>query len=181
MIDPAVGALLASAFVLLFASAALHKLADPERFAAAFRAYELIPPPLLSLSRAVPVLELAVAAALLPRASRSGAAAAGMALLLAYAVAIAVNLARGRRDLDCGCGGALERRTIGPWMVWRNVLLAALLALLLLPWSSRPLTGVDALTIAAGTAVAALLYMSLDALLARSGLQVAALRQGAWK
>ncbi len=181
MIDPAVGALLASAFALLFAGAALHKWIDPERFAAAFRAYEVVPPPLLWLSRIVPVLELAVAAALLPRAARSGAAALGMALLITYAAAIAVNLARGRRDLDCGCGGALERRAIGPWMVWRNLVLAALLAVLLLPWGPRPLIAVDALTIAVGTAVTALLYMTLDALLARGALQAAPLRQGAWK
>ncbi|MBV8307023.1 MAG: methylamine utilization protein MauE, partial [Gammaproteobacteria bacterium] len=43
MIDPAVGALLAGAFALLFASAALHKLLDPQHFAAAFSAYELVP------------------------------------------------------------------------------------------------------------------------------------------
>lgn len=178
MIDPAVGALLAGAFALLFASAALHKFLDPERFAAAFRAYELVPPSLASLARFVPVIELAVAGALLPANSRAGAAAAGAALLLAYAGAIAVNLGRGRRDLDCGCGGPSERRPIGMWMVWRNLLLAALLAALRLPWAPRPLGAVDALTIGAGTAMVALLYMSLDELLGRAAPQIARLRDG---
>ena len=52
-------------------------------------------------------------------------------------------------------------------MVWRNLLLAGLLGSVLLPWSARPMAAADALTIGAGTAVAALLYMSLDELLAR--------------
>ena len=52
-------------------------------------------------------------------------------------------------------------------MVWRNLLLAALLGTTLLPWGSRPMGAADALTIGAGTAVAALLYISLDSLLGR--------------
>jgi len=167
MIDPAVGALLAGAFALLFASAAFHKLLDLGQFAAAFRAYQVVPPALAAVSPLVPLLELAIAAALLVARSRSGAAAAGAALLLAYAAAIAINLGRGRRDLDCGCGGPRERRPIGAWMVWRNFVLAALLAGLLLPWAQRPLGAADALTIGAGTAVAALLYMCVDLLFGR--------------
>jgi hypothetical protein len=178
MIDPAVGALLAGAFALLFASAAFHKLLDLRRFAAAFRAYEIVPPALGAMSLLVPVLELVIAAALLPARSRGGAAAAGAALLLAYATGIAINLGRGRRDLDCGCGGPRERRPIGAWMVWRNVALAALLAVLLLPWAQRPLGAADALTIGAGTAVAALLYMCVEVLLGRSASHLARARSG---
>ena len=63
MIDPAIGALLAGAFTLLFASAALHKFLDPQHFADAFRAYEVVPAALGWASRLVPVLELAIAAA----------------------------------------------------------------------------------------------------------------------
>jgi hypothetical protein len=178
MIDPALAALLAGAFVLLFASAALHKLLDLARFAAAFRAYEVVPPALARASLLVPVLELAIAAALLAAGSRNGAAAAGAALLLSYAVAIAVNLGRGRRDLDCGCGGPRERRPIGVWMVWRNLALGGLLGVLLLPQASRPLGAADALTIGAGTVVAALLYMSVDVLFGRAAPQLPRLRDG---
>ena len=178
MIDPAVGALLAGAFALLFASAALHKLLDLRGFAAAFRAYEVVPAPLAQMSWLLPLLELAVAVALLLAGSRSGAAAAGAVLLLAYAAAIAVNLGRGRRDLDCGCGGPRERRPIGVWMVWRNLALAALLGMLLLPWAQRALGPMDALTIGAGTAVAALLYLSLDVLLGHAAHAAARLREG---
>ena len=178
MIDPAVAALLAGAFALLFASAALHKLLDPARFGAAFRAYQVVPPALGRVSLLVPVLELAIAAALLATDSRHGAAAAGAALLLTYAVVIAINLGRGRRDLDCGCGGPRERRPIGAWMVWRNIALGGLLGLLLLPQASRALDVTDALTIGAGTVVAALLYMSVDVLSGRTALHAARLREG---
>ena len=178
MIDPAVAALLAGAFALLFASAALHKLLDPTRFAAAFQAYQVVPPALGRVALLVPVLELAIAAALLAADSRHGAAAAGAALLLTYAVAIAINLGRGRRDLDCGCGGPRERRPIGAWMVWRNFALGGLLGLLLLPQTARALDATDALTIGAGTVVAALLYMSVDVLFGRAAPQAARLRDG---
>jgi len=43
MIDPAVGAMLAGAFALLFVSAALDKLRSLQRFAEVFRAYRLLP------------------------------------------------------------------------------------------------------------------------------------------
>ena len=159
MIDPAVSALLAGAFALLFGSAALHKWLDPQRFYEAFLAYDVVPRPLAWLSRLLPALELAIAVAVLAPPARAGAAAAGAALLFLYAAAIGINLARGRRTLDCGCGGPGERRPIGPWMVWRNVLLCALLATLLLPQAARPLGGADALTIGAGTAVGALVNL----------------------
>lgn len=176
MIDPAIGALLAGAFALLFAGAALHKLRSPQRFAELFRAYRLLPEPLGRLWWAVPLLELATAAGLLAGASRAGACAAGAALLLGYAGAMAVNLRRGRRDLSCGCGAPGERRAIAEWMVWRNVILAALLAALRLPWGARAMTVADALTIGAGTAVASLLYISVDQLLGRLGPAAALLR-----
>jgi len=176
MIDPAIGALLAGAFALLFASAALHKLLGRAAFAQVFRAYGVVPPALAGLAVFVPLLELTVAAALLTAAARSGAAASGVALLVTYAAAIAVNLGRGRRDLACGCGGANDARPIAAWMVWRNLALAALLALTLLPWSPRTLGAADAITIGAGTSAAALLYMSVDTLLGRVRPRAALLR-----
>lgn len=169
MIDPAFGTLLCGAFALLFASAAFHKARDLALFAQMLRAYRILPerPP---LAGAIPALELAVAAGLLLPPARVAAAAGGAALLLLYALAIALNLQRGRRDLACGCGGANERRPIAAWMVWRNLLLAALLAAVVLPWAGRALEAVDLLTVAAGVAVAALLYMSTERLLARAAL-----------
>jgi hypothetical protein len=176
MIDPAIGAWLAGAFALLFLSAALQKLRAQRRFAEILRAYRVLPEPLVRLSWGVPALEFTIGAGLLAGASRSGACLAGAALLALYAGAIAINLHRGRNELSCGCGGPDERRPIAPWMVWRNLLLAALLAALLAPWSARPLDGSDALTIGAGTVITALLYMSLDRLLGSIAPRAARLR-----
>lgn len=166
MLDPAIGLTVAGCFALLFASAALHKLRDVAHFMEALRAYRLLPETAVRLTGvALPVLELAIAIALLLAAARNAAALMGVALLLGYAAAIGVNLARGRRDLACGCGGAQDARPIAPWMVVRNLLLGLVLACVLVPWKPRTLLATDALTVAAGLAVAALLYASLDRLL----------------
>ncbi len=120
------------------------------------------------MARLVPLLELTVAASLLARGSRRGACAAGAAL--------AARLCRGDRDQPAARAAAIWRAAAaarmsadrsprgwcGATSCWR-----ALLAALLLPWSGRPLNGADALTIGAGTAVAALLYMSLERLFGR--------------
>jgi hypothetical protein len=86
-------------------------------------------------------------------------------MLLGYAAAIAVNLRRGRRDLSCGCGGPDERRTISAWMVWRNVLIALALAIALQPWTNRPLSFTDGVTIVFGLLTIALIYLCTDRLL----------------
>src|SRR3979490_192029 len=138
MIDPAIGALRAGAFALLFVSAALTKLRSLQHFAEVFRAYRLLPDGAARLSWLVPAPQPAVGGGLLARRSRGGAGAAGAALLVAYAAAIAINLQRGRRDLACGCGGPHERRPIAVWMVWRNLLLAGVVGAMLLPWIARP-------------------------------------------
>jgi hypothetical protein len=163
--DPAIAALIVCCVSLLFAGAAIHKLRDPRRFDEVFAAYGLMRPAArLGMSRLVPVLEAAVAGGLLFDLSRRQAAGVGIVLLLGYATAIAVNLARGRRDLACGCGGPDDRRPIAPWMVWRNVTVAVLLLVPMLPWGARPLTPTDAVTIGFGTATIALLYHCLDRL-----------------
>ncbi len=108
-----------------------------------------------------------VAAGVLIPATRAPAAGLGIALLLAYAGAIGVNLRRGRTELDCGCGGADERRPIAAWMVVRNLVLAAGLAVLALPWQPRALAAADLLTVGGGCIVGALLYASLERLLSR--------------
>lgn len=171
MLDPAVGALLAGAFALLFLSAALHKLKDLTAFRQALEAYRVTPEPLLRLAVLVPVAEACAGAGLLAGATRVPAAVLGVLLLESYAGGIAINLHRGRRSLSCGCGGANDARPIAPWMVGRNLCLAASLALLWLPWGARAMDLADALTVGAGTATAALLYTSLDMLLGRHAAQ----------
>ena len=177
MLDPAVGSLIVACFATLFATASLHKLRDLARFDEVFTAYALVPRlGRLRTAPLVPVLELAVALGLLGGVSRGYAAAAGAALLIGYAGAIAVNLRRGRRELDCGCGGPNGERKIAPWMVFRNLALAAALAGVLLPWGARPLTATDALTIGCGLVSASLLYLCLDRLLGPAGWRTPELR-----
>jgi len=176
-VDPAIAVLIIACTAVLFAAAAVHKLRDLRRFAEIFSAYGLLPlPAAMRLSRIVPVLEAAVAAGLLLDATRTPAAYVGIGMLLAYAAAIGVNLMRGRRDLACGCGGPDDRRPIAGWMVWRNMLIATLLILPVLPWSPRPLVATDGVTIGFGTATCVLVYLCLDRLLGRTGRLSAALR-----
>lgn len=164
-LDPAVACLLSAVAGLLFLVAAIHKLRDLRHFSEVFAAYRLLPVAVgRPLALVVPVLELAVAAGLAFDDLRPVALSIGIGLLLAYAVAIAINLARGRRDLDCGCAGPNDRRPISGWMVWRNVSGAALLAMVLLPWSKRALVLTDAVTVGFGTVCCALVYLCLDRL-----------------
>lgn len=72
----------------------------------------------------LPLVEIAVALALLPsQSARWGALAAGV-LLVVFSVAIAVSLARGREP-DCHCFGQLHSAPAGPTVLLRNVALAA--------------------------------------------------------
>lgn len=164
-LDPVIAALIVAAFIVLFASAALHKWHDLHRFEEIFGAYALVPEATAHrLYWLVPALETAIAVGLLLDVSRRSAAAAGSGLLLAYAAAMALNLQRGRRDIACGCGGPDERRSIAAWMVWRNALLAVLLAGALWPVAARSLSWTDGLTIGGGLIVASVIYASLDRL-----------------
>jgi len=177
MLDPAAGIPLLAALALLFASAAWHKLRALPQFRAVLVAYRVLPAAVSGrVAWIVPLLELAVAAALAWPATRPAATAAGAALLVAYAGGIALNLARGRRDLDCGCAGPGDRRPIALWMVARNLLLAACLGIAAVPWSPRALVAVDILTIGGALAVAVLLYAALDRLLGQVMPRSAALK-----
>jgi uncharacterized membrane protein len=166
MLDPAVGLLLVAAVALLFASTAVHKLRDLQRFDEIFAAYEVVP--VVSrwrVSWLVPTLEAAVAVGLLIDGVRVYAALAGIVLLLAYASAIRINLRRGRRDLSCGCGGPNDRRPIALWMVWRNIFIALVLVCALVPWGTRPLGFTDGVTVVFGLLTLALIYLCFDQLM----------------
>jgi Methylamine utilisation protein MauE len=169
-IDPAITCLILACVELLFMVAAIHKLRDLRRFGEIFAAHGVLP---LAAARrvsvTVPLFELFVAGGLLFEGSRTLSLCVGIVLLLSYAGSIALNLNRGRRDLACGCGGPDERRLIAPWMVWRNISLAILMAAALLPWSVRPFELTDAVTIGFGTATCALVYLCLDRLWGRTG------------
>ncbi len=166
MLDPVFGLWITLGLALLFASAAVHKLRSPARFAEVLAAYRVMPEDLARRGAwAVPCLELAIAAALIVGDTRRWGALAAAAMLAVYALALALNLRRGRLDLDCGCGPARDRRPIAAWMVWRNLLIAGAALIAALPASGRALDAPDVLTLAGGLAAAGILYSAVDRLL----------------
>jgi hypothetical protein len=116
----------------------------------------------------LPAAEATIALGLFFGFSRPYAALAGCSLLLLYAAAMFLNLARGREHLDCGCFGAGERRPIAAGMVWRNLVIAAALAIDTLPWSGRALTALDALTIGAALGALVALYSAVNRMVSLS-------------
>lgn len=165
LLDPAVGFLIVIAVALLFGLAAIHKLRNLALFAQLFAAYRILPETAARrLAWLIPCFELAIAAALALPMSRRAAVIAAVGLLAAYAAGLALNLARGRRDLDCGCTAAGSRRSIAPWMVWRNLFLILCLGIAALPWAARALGAGDVLTIAGGLMASTLLYAAIDRL-----------------
>lgn len=165
-LDPCIGLLLAIAYAAFFGWSAQLKLRDVRAFSAVVARYQLLPQSFApSAAYLLALCEAAIALSLLLPQSRAPAAVAGCGLCLLYAAAIGINLGRGRRELDCGCSGPLHRRPIAPWMVWRNLGLAAVLPAICLPWSSRTLTGVDLLSVAGGAVAVALIYAAWDSLM----------------
>jgi hypothetical protein len=164
-VDPAIVLVLRAALALLFSLAAVHKARAPREFRAVLGAYRLLPAVLVGPAAIVlPAVEAALAAALAtPRLGAAGLVGAA-ALLLVYAGAMAVNLARGRRDLDCGCLGFARRRPIGPGLVARNLVLAAAALGGAAAPGLRPLLWVDAVTVGAGTAALAALWVAAEGL-----------------
>lgn len=165
-LDPILIHACALALAAILATAATHKLRAPRWFAAQLEAYALLPAPLVKpAARALPLVEGAVAVALLLPVSRSAAALAAAALLAAYAGAIAVNLWRGRRDIDCGCAGPGESQPLRPVLLLRNAALLGLALLAALPPLPRALGLFDGFVAIAAAAVLLLLYAAADGLL----------------
>lgn len=173
--DPAIDLTIRAALALLFAVGAAHKLRDLAAFRGTFADYRLLPG---AVAWAVPVAEAAVTLLLLAPPTRAIGKAGAAGLLVAYAAAIGVNLARGRRHIDCGCAGPRAERPIGPGLVVRNALLAAVALAALAPVRPRPLVWVDALTVSGAVLTLVALYLAADRLMAY-GPAVARLREAA--
>jgi peroxiredoxin len=94
----------------------------------------------------LPLVELAVAAALLPVASAWWSALGALALLLFFIAAMAVNLARGRKP-DCHCFGQLGSSPVGWSTLARNGILAGAAGFIV--WQGRHDPGPSALSWAA--------------------------------
>ena len=123
------GVLLACRLIVsgAFLLAALAKLADREGTRASFRDFGVPAAAIPVAVIAVPLVELFVAAALLPTATATGAAWAAVALLVVFTAAIARVVASGQ-EAECHCFGRVSSRPVGPGTLARNGVLIALAA-----------------------------------------------------
>ncbi|MGY3175313.1 hypothetical protein ACVWYU_004738 [Pseudomonas sp. TE12234] len=161
----------AVAIAVLLASAATHKVRAPARFARQLADYQLLPDSLARpVARLIPLLELAIAFALLVPVSRGWAALSAAGLLALYAAAIGINLWRGRRDIDCGCAGPDQAQPLRPVLLLRNSVLVVLALLASVAPIARDMTLFDGFVTVAAAAVALLIYAAADGLLANSPL-----------
>jgi hypothetical protein len=157
---------LALALAALFGAAALHKLRAQQHWPAVVRQYRLLPAALdVPMALLLPLCEALVAAGLLWPRGRAAAAIGAAVLLLVYTCALAINLRRGRRSIDCGCFGSRQRQGIAPWMLVRNLVLAALALALLLPADGRALSATEFGLALVFVATLAFLYPVLEAVL----------------
>ena len=170
MLDPALEQLLRGALALLLGAGAVDKARDRIAFRIAIEGYELLPARASGVAAlAFTVAEGALAAGLLVPVAlgiRPLAEVGAAALFGSYGVAIAINLARGRREIECGCGGAAAHVPLSGWLLARNAILIAMALACLGGASARALGWVDALSIAGGIGVLALVWTAVHGLLA---------------
>ena len=137
-LNPAVEIAIRLEIGVLFAGALVHKLRAPGEFAGTVEAY-LRGTPLRGTSLGwmaaglVIAMEAGVVALSLLPGSAPSAGGAAAAMLSFYAIAMGANIARGNVLLDCGCAWAAERQPVSLALVLRNLVLAAIAGLLLLP------------------------------------------------
>src|SRR5215469_5503795 len=113
---------------LVFVVAGLAKLADRSGSRQALRDFGLPSTLAQPFGILLPLVELAVAVALLPPASAWWGSLGALALLLVFVVGIGYNLAHGRRP-DCHCFGQLHSAPAGRPTLIRNLVLAAVTGL----------------------------------------------------
>lgn len=162
-IDPAAAELVSIFLALVFGASGAMKLRDVEMFRGSVANYALLPQVLEKpFAGSLPVAELAGACAVSFAGVRAYGAAAILLLLLMFTGAVAINLARGRAGIDCGCFGPALRQELSGWLIVRNLMLAGCAAIAMLTPSARPLTWVDAVTIAIGAVTLAIMYASFN-------------------
>lgn len=109
----------------VFATAGFAKLADLEGSRSAVAGFGVRRRLAWLLGTLLPLVELAVAAALVPDASARWGALASVVLLLAFAAAIVLNLRRGRTP-ECRCFGQVHSAPVGWRTAARNLALTGL-------------------------------------------------------
>lgn len=118
---------------LLNAAAAIGKGLDLAGFVRVLEAYELLPGLALpAVALGLPLVEAALAGALLSARWWREAAWATAALCLAYGAVLTVTLLRGIELANCGCFGVFFARPLRPWTPVEDLVL-----MLLALWVAR--------------------------------------------
>ena len=100
---PTLIALLRIGLALLFIGVARDKIADPQYFARAVAAYQIVPASLVNLvAITIPFIELVAGICLLLGVLSRGSAAVLAGLLFSFIVILTSAIARGL-EIDCGC------------------------------------------------------------------------------
>jgi peroxiredoxin len=107
---------------LVFTVAGLAKLADREGTRQALEAFGVSPRLAVPGAVVLPLVELAIAAALVPSATARSAASAAFVSLVIFSVAVARSLWKGAAP-DCNCFGGLSQTQVGRGTLLRNLLL----------------------------------------------------------
>lgn len=166
VIDPVFKWIILLAFTALFAASALHKLRDFDRFAMVVGAYGILPERFVHpVATALIALEVLIALLLPLQIAPVFAPALAMFLLASYGWVILLNVRRRNIISDCGCGIGSNSNAVSMPLVWRNLLLIALAASLLMPAAPRPLLLSDYLAIAFMTVFIALIYLTTERLI----------------
>jgi peroxiredoxin len=141
---------------VVFAVAAVAKLADRPGTRRAIEAFGAPPRSAAAGSLLLPVAELAIAAALVPAATARWGALAAVALLVIFSVAIARTLRAGSAP-DCNCFGGLTQTEVGRGTLIRNLLLGGIAAFVAL--SGEPVGAFHWVTIPAARDRMAIVFM----------------------
>ena len=166
--DPVAAGAVAGCVALILFAAAWHKFSEPDIFAGALDAYQLLPSiAVMPIARLLPYVEVSIALLVLIPATRPAGLVACAGLITIYALAIVVNLARGRRQIDCGCGGDVHLLSWG--LVLRNTGLAAIALAMSGPSVARPFEWLDAVTLVVGVLALYGSYLTFDELLRQFG------------
>ena len=165
--DPVFSNVIAIGLSVLFASAALHKYQDTERFSQILQGYRVIPATMLPIgSVVIPTIEIFLAVGLLVPQAQFLAALFASATLAVYSGAIWLNVYRGNLTLDCGCQFGTQGTKVSVALVLRNAMLSVAALALILPTTDRALNGLDYGTILFGLVISCLFYLTLNTLIA---------------
>jgi Methylamine utilisation protein MauE len=166
--DAVAASAVAGCVALILFAAAWHKFSEPDVFAGALDAYQLLPGAgVVPVARLLPFVEVAIGIIVLIPVTRSLGLIAFAGLISIYGLAIAINLLRGRHQIDCGCGGDVHLLSWG--LVVRNGLLACVALAMSGPSVARPYEWLDAVTLIVGVLALYGSYLTFDELLRQFG------------